>query len=142
MNKKATVHKSYCPINLSLEIIGDKWTLIIIRDIMMVGKRSFRELLKSDEKIATNILSSRLTMLEERGIITKKKDASHKQKNIYSLTKMGIDLFPILMDIGVWALAHLPVDKKSTEHLKMLLDGGEKKQKEFLEDLKKVHLSV
>jgi len=139
MNKKTTAHKSNCPINLSLEIIGDKWTLIIIRDIMMVGKRSFRELLKSDERIATNILSNRLSMLEEKGIITKKNDISHKQKKIYSLTKMGADLFPILMEIGVWALDHLPVDKKSTVHLQMLLDGGEKKQKEFLEELKKNH---
>ncbi|WP_024771910.1 winged helix-turn-helix transcriptional regulator [Aquimarina macrocephali] len=132
--------KSYCPINLSLEIIGDKWTLIIIRDIMMVGKRHFRELLKSDEKIASNILSNRLAMLEKRGILTKKKDDSHKQKHIYSLTQMGIDLFPVIMDIGVWASKHLPVDKKLTEHLKALIDGGEKKQKEFLEELKNNHL--
>jgi len=89
MTKKTSFHKSNCPINLSLEIIGDKWTLIIIRDIMMVGKRSFRELLKSDERIATNILSNRLLMLQEKGIISKKKDISHKQKNIYSLTKNG-----------------------------------------------------
>ena len=134
--------RSLCPINLSLEVFGDKWTLIILRDIMMSGKRHFRELLQSEEKIASNILTNRLNMLEEKGILTKSKDESHKQKIVYSLTQQGIDLFPVFMAIGVWAKAYLPVGEEQTRHLNWLLEESGKHQKEFLEDLKKAHLGV
>src|SRR5690348_8172465 len=92
-------HRSHCPINLSLEVFGDKWSLIIIRDIMFEGKRYFRELLQSEEKIASNILTDRLAMLEREGIITKEDDPDHKQKVIYRLTARGIDLLPIIVEI-------------------------------------------
>ena len=80
-------HRSQCPINLSLEVFGDKWSLVIIRDMMFGGKRYFRELLQSEEKIASNILTDRLAMLEKEGIISKADDPDHKLKFIYSLTK-------------------------------------------------------
>jgi len=73
----AELTRSGCPINLALEVFGDKWTLIIIRDIMFEGKRHFRELLQSEEKIASNILTDRLNMLEREGIITKSPDPDH-----------------------------------------------------------------
>ena len=76
-------HRSGCPVNLMLEVFGDKWSLIIIRDIMFQGKRYFRELLQSEEGIASNILSDRLAMLEREGIVSKTDDPAHKQKNIY-----------------------------------------------------------
>ena len=134
-------YRSYCPMNLALEDFGDKWTLLIIRDIMMDGKRHFREILQSDEKIATNILASRLNMLEERGIVSKKKDPSHKQKFIYSLTEKGIDLFPVLMAIAEWSIKHQPVDEKSAAHAKYLLDGGDSLQQQMMEELREKHLS-
>ena len=132
--------RSSCPINLSLEVFGDKWTLIILRDIMMTGKRHFRELLQSDEKIASNVLMNRLNRLEAMGILTKAKDESHKQKILYSLTQQGIDLFPVFMSIGVWAKKYLPVGKEQTKHLNWLLEGGAQRQGEFIERLKEEHL--
>src|SRR5687767_9077549 len=99
-------HRSVCPINLTLEVFGDKWSLIIIRDLMFEGKRHFRELLQSEEKIASSILMDRLNMLEQEGIVTKAPDPDHKQKVIYSLSQRGIDLLPVMVEIGAWSLKH------------------------------------
>ena len=94
--------RSDCPISSSLEIFGDRWTLLIIRDLMFADKRHFREFLQSDERISSNILADRLAVLLEAGIITKTSDSSHKQKAIYSLTERGIELLPILGQIANW----------------------------------------
>jgi len=133
-------HRSFCPVNLALEVFGDKWSLIIIRDIMFQDKRSFRELLQSEEKIATNILTDRLAMLEQEGIISKAPDPEHKQKHIYSLTAKGIDLLPIMVEIGGWSLKHKPVDLKKHKHAQYLVRGGKELQKEIRKDLMKKHL--
>src|SRR6184192_1895574 len=98
-----TGHRSGCPINLTLEVAGDKWSLLIIRDMMFGNRRHFRELLtRSEEGIASNILAARLKVLVERGILNKADDPTHKQKAIYSLTEQGISLLPILAQIGAW----------------------------------------
>jgi DNA-binding HxlR family transcriptional regulator len=103
-------YRSNCPINLALEVFGDKWSLMIVRDIMLANKKNFRQLLVSDEKIASNILSTRLAMLEEAGVLAKERDPLNKLKFIYSLTKKGLDLFPILVELSRWAVKHEPVD--------------------------------
>jgi DNA-binding HxlR family transcriptional regulator len=95
--------RSDCPLNYGVEIFCDKWTLLIIRDLMFFGKRSYNEFLQSTEGIATNILADRLTMLEKEKIIQKKKDPEHKQKIIYHLTEKGIDLLPVIINIGLWS---------------------------------------
>ncbi len=95
--------RSDCPLNFGLEIFGDKWTLLIIRDLMFFGKRYYNEFLASAEGISTNILANRLTMLEQENFIKKNKDERHKQKLIYSLTEKGIDLLPIILEIGLWS---------------------------------------
>lgn len=96
-------HRSGCPINLTLEVLGDKWSLLIIRDMIFGNRRHFRELLqKSDEGIASNILSVRLKRLVEQGIITRSSDPTHKQKGIYSLTEQGIELVPVLAQMSGW----------------------------------------
>ena len=128
-------HRSHCPINLSLEVFGDKWSLIIIRDIMFEGKRYFRELLHSEEKIASNILSDRLAMLEREGIVSKTDDPGHKQKYIYSLTARGIDLLPVLVEMGGWSIKHKPVDLKKHKHAMDLVKGGKELQKEIRKGL-------
>jgi DNA-binding HxlR family transcriptional regulator len=133
-------HRSRCPINLALEVFGDKWSLVIIRDIMFNGKRHFRELLQSEEKIASNILTDRLAMLEEEGIISKAADPDHKLKYIYSLTSKGIDLLPIMVEIGAWSLKHKPVDLKKYGHAQSLTRGGKELQKKVRKDLIKKHL--
>ena len=132
--------KSYCPQYLALEVIGDKWTLLIIRDMIISEKRYFGEFLKSEEKIASNILTNRLQSLEKEGIIYKKKDKEHKQKIIYLLTQKGIDLFPILMENARWSLKHKPVDKNDAKVAKSILEGGTDKMKFIMEGLKKTHL--
>lgn len=103
-------YRSGCPINLGLEIFGDKWTLLIIRDMMFAGKRHYREFLASDEAISSNILAARLAMLMEAGIITRRDDPSHRLKAVYSLTEKGIALLPVIAQISRWSRAYMPVD--------------------------------
>ena len=134
-------YRSRCPINLTVEVIGDKWSLIIIRGIMFDGKRHFRELLNSEEKIASNILTDRLNMLEREGIISKSQDPDHKQKYIYSLTAAGIDLLPLMIEIGAWSLKHRNVDPAKGEHAEMLVKGGMDLQKQIRKSLVKEHLA-
>jgi DNA-binding HxlR family transcriptional regulator len=105
--------RSYCPINLGLEVFGDAWTLLVLRDLMFGGKRHFRELLDSDEGISSNILADRLKRLVDRGILTKRDDPTHKQKAIYSLTDRGIALLPVLLQVGAWSRTHLPEARRS-----------------------------
>jgi DNA-binding HxlR family transcriptional regulator len=102
--------RSDCPVNFALEIFGDKWSLLIVRDMIFAGKVSYNEFLESEEKIATNILSSRLKMLEEMGIIKKQYDPNRKTKTkyIYELTSMGAGLIPLFVEIMLWSDHHHP----------------------------------
>src|ERR1700687_5633831 len=117
-------HRSGCAINLALEVFGDRWSLIIIRDMMFGGKRHFREFLQSDEKIASNVLTDRLAMLEREGIISKQGDPEHKQKIIYSLTLKGINLLPIMKEVGAWSLKYHSVDAEINRHAKACTPAG------------------
>jgi len=103
--------RSGCPVSLGLDIFGDRWTLLIVRDLMFTGKRHFREMLCSEEGISSNILADRLQMLLAEGIVTRTEDARHRQKVVYSLTEKGIDLLPILMQISRWSSKHRPVSE-------------------------------
>jgi DNA-binding HxlR family transcriptional regulator len=104
--KKTGARRSGCPLNASVEMLGDRWTLLIIRDMMLIGSRTFKELLNSYERPATNILTERLRRLESFGIITKQNDASDGRKVVYVLTQKGIDLAPVLTEMVLWAAAH------------------------------------
>ncbi|MGE3672367.1 MAG: winged helix-turn-helix transcriptional regulator, partial [Polyangiaceae bacterium] len=104
--------RSYCPISLSLEIFGDSWTLLVLRDMMFAGKRHFRELQQSDEHISSNILADRLARLVEHGLLTKTVDPTHKQKAFYSLTEKSITLLPVIVQIGAWGSRWVPESKK------------------------------
>jgi DNA-binding HxlR family transcriptional regulator len=98
--------RSGCPLNASVEILGDRWSLLIIRDMMLRGFRTYKEFLGSYERIATNILADRLQRLITHGIITSDSDPSDGRKLIYSLTPKGIDLAPVLTEMVLWAAAH------------------------------------
>src|SRR6266446_4820844 len=98
--------RSGCPLNASVEILGDRWSLLIIRDMMLQGFRTYKEFLGSYERIATNILADRLQKLMAHGIITMGRDSSDGRKLIYSLTPKGIDLAPVLTEMVLWAAAH------------------------------------
>jgi len=133
-------HRSGCVINRTVEMFGDKWSLLIIRDIIFVNRRHFRELLtKSLEGIASNMLADRLQRLIKQGIIVKSDDASHKQKVIYSLTEKGIALLPLLMEMVVWGHKHLP-DSRLRGLARVLEEGGPKLWAEFMAELRETHL--
>src|SRR6201991_4115200 len=135
--------RSGCPINLTLEVVGDKWSLLVIRDMMFGNRRHFRELLtKSDEGISSNILADRLKTLLDQGIITWADDPSHKQKGIYSLTEQGIELLPILAQMSGWGFKYLPVSEELGIRAKLLSEGGPKMWTEFMEELRETHLGV
>jgi len=104
--KPSFTRRSGCPLNASIEMLGDRWSLLIIRDMMVRGFRTFKEFLESHEKIATNILTDRLRKLESNGIIAVAPDPSDGRKSIYSLTPKGIDLAPVLTEMVLWAAAH------------------------------------
>jgi DNA-binding HxlR family transcriptional regulator len=133
--------RSGCPINLTLEVLGDRWSLLIIRDLMFGDRRHYRELLtQSEEGIASNILASRLRMLMDHGIVTKADDPSHKQKAVYSLTEQGIELVPILAQMGAWGVKFLPVSRELGIRAQLLADGGPPMWEEFMDELRERHL--
>ena len=100
--KKQQQRRSDCPINFCLEMFGDMWSLLIIRDIVYFGKKTYGEFLASDEGIATNILANRLALLEEKGILVKRPFGTDKRKEGYFLTEKGLDIIPILVEMGNW----------------------------------------
>ncbi len=101
-----STRRSDCPISYSLDIFGDKWTLLVIRDLVFAHKRHFRELLSSTEKIASNVLADRLKRLEGCGIITRRPDPDSGRRVVYELTEKGIDLIPVLLEMARWGARH------------------------------------
>ena len=95
--------RSNCPVSCALDLVGDKWTLVIMRDMLRFGKETFKDFSESGEGIATNILSSRLKMLEEKKVITKHKSKVNKRVNIYRLTEKGIALLPVIIELVQWS---------------------------------------
>jgi DNA-binding HxlR family transcriptional regulator len=135
--------RSGCPINLSLEVLGDKWSLLVIRDMMFGNRRHFRELLtRSEEGISSNILADRLKSLLDEGVISREDDPTHKQKGIYSLTEKGIELLPVLAQMAGWGYKYLPVSEELGIRAKLLSDGGPKMWAEFMDELREVHLGI
>ncbi len=129
---KPIKRRSECPISYTLDIFGDKWTMLIIRDLLFYGKDSFSEFLCSDEKIATNILTDRLNVLLQQGFVTKHTAPTNKSKFLYRPTEKAIELIPILGEITLWADKYNPGDAAKP------LAGPLKKNKaKALRDLKK-----
>src|SRR5262249_44097825 len=118
-------HRSRCPINLTLEVLGDRWSLIVIRDIMFGNRRHYRELLnKSVEGIASNVLADRLEALVEAGLLTRRDDPTHKQKAIYSLGEPAIQLVPLMAHMGAWGRRHTPASRELSVRAQLLEEGG------------------
>ena len=138
-----TDQRSGCPINLTLETLGDRWSLIVIRDMMFGNRRHFRTLLtESEERIASNILSDRLKRLLAAGLISKADDPSHKQKAIYSLTEKAIQLVPLFAQMGAWGRRHLPVTHELSVRAQVLEEGGPALWDDFMDELRAVHLGA
>jgi DNA-binding HxlR family transcriptional regulator len=104
--KSVPKRRSGCPLNASVEMLGDRWSLLIIRDMMLMGFRSYKEFLECYEGIATNILADRLRKLQSYGIVVAKPDAKDARKITYLLTAKGIDLAPVLTEMVLWAATH------------------------------------
>ncbi|MGT2468272.1 winged helix-turn-helix transcriptional regulator [Mesorhizobium atlanticum] len=132
--------RSGCPISLSLELLGDRWTLLIIRDLAFAGKRHFREFLQSDEGISSRTLAERLRTLQDEGILTRSDDPSHGLKAIYRLTEAGIDLLPVLATLGAWGSKHRKADDKLAQIADDLAAGGERALERMKEKLRVEHL--
>jgi DNA-binding HxlR family transcriptional regulator len=103
---KAPQRRSTCPINASLELLGDRWSLLIVRDLLFAGLQSYKDFLGGEEGIATNILANRLASLQEAGLITSVRAPNDGRKLVYRLTTKGFDLAPALLELGRWAVKH------------------------------------
>jgi DNA-binding HxlR family transcriptional regulator len=136
-------HRSGCPINLTLEMLGDRWSLIVIRDVMFGNRRHYRELLNhSEEGIASNILADRMKRLVESGLLSRREDPSHKQKAIYSLTEPAIQLVPLLAQMGAWGRRHTPVSEELSIRARLLEEGGPPLWEAFMDELRGIHLGA
>ena len=98
--------KSQCPVNYALESFGDSWSLLIVRDIIFWGNRTYRDFLHSQERIATNILADRLNDLERQDILQKSPHPTDKRRDLYTLTEKGLDLIPIILEMSAWSVRH------------------------------------
>ncbi|QPC86215.1 transcriptional regulator [Mesorhizobium sp. NBSH29] len=133
--------RSGCPINLTLEILGDSWSLIVIRDVMFGNRRRYRELLThSEEGIASNVLADRLKRLVGAGLLSKVDDPGHKQSSIYSLTEPSIQLVPLLVQMGAWGCRHTPASKELSIRAQLLEEGGPQMWADFMDELRTHHL--
>jgi DNA-binding HxlR family transcriptional regulator len=139
----SAVHKdmrSGCPVNLSLEIFGDRWTLLVLRDIIFAGARHYRELLNGPERISSNLLADRLATLVGHGLLTKSDDPSHKQKITYSLTEQAIELVPVLAQLIAWGMRYLSVADEYAARGEVLVAGGPPLWEAFMDELRETHL--
>jgi len=134
--------RSGCPINAAVEVLGDSWTMLVLRDVMFGNRRYFRELLVgSEEGIASNILSSRLKQLTAAGLLTRE-DAQRGQRVMYSLTEAGIQALPIMVALGNWGLAYRDGSQRLRVRAELLRDGGPDLMAAMMDELRELHLSI
>jgi DNA-binding HxlR family transcriptional regulator len=135
--------RSGCPINLTLEQIGDRWSLIVIRDVMFETRRSYGALLEENQEgIATNILASRLKHLAASGLLTRCPDPKHQQKGIYSLTEAAIQLVPLLAHMAAWGVRHTHPSKEASLRAEVLEKGGPSLWSALMDELRYLHLGA
>jgi DNA-binding HxlR family transcriptional regulator len=106
-------HRSHCPISFALDILGDRWTLVILRDLLMRGKKTYGELLASEEGIATNVLADRLNWLEHHGIV-------RRTARVYRVTQKGLDLLPMMLEMVSWSARYDPLTAAPPPMVKQL----------------------
>ena len=138
MGKAKHDHRqSGCGVAYGLDIFGDKWTLVIIKDMMLSGKRQFNKFLASPEKMASNILADRLKRLEEEGVVTKSQDPESEAKFIYALTPKGKELIPLILEIMLWGSKHAPDPSAPPALLRWVKKDREGVTQAILDSLKK-----
>lgn len=138
LRKNLPKRRSSCPISYSLDFVGDKWTLLVVRDLLFKGKRHYGEFLKSEEAIATNILADRLLKLEVGGIIRKSPDPEHGVKYVYSLTDKGLDLIPAMLELIAWGAKHDPKTAAPKAFIRRLRGDREG----LIKELRKAHVKA
>lgn len=124
--------RSACPISFTLDTLGDKWALLIVRDLMFLGKRNYGQFLESDEGIATNILADRLRRLEKEGIISKQRDPANRKKFVYRFTEKGADLLPILLEMVLWGARYDPETGAPEDFIRRLKRGRNSVMRQIL----------
>ncbi len=134
--------RSGCAINAAVEVLGDQWSLIVLRDVIFGGRRHFRELLShSEEGIASNILSSRLKTLVAGGLLTRE-PAERGHRATYSLTEAGIQTVPVMVALGSWGLRHRPTTPELGVRARLLEEGGPQLWQDLMDELRELHLGI
>jgi DNA-binding HxlR family transcriptional regulator len=133
--------RSHCPINFGLETFGDKWSLLVLRDIIFRGKRTYGEFLKSEEGFATNILAARLEHLEAEGILKKETDPVDGRKSSYLLTEKGLDLIPLLFEMMLWSSKYDPKSeaRRITKLMGLIKNDNRKISDKVIDHIRKGH---
>lgn len=126
---------------MAVELLGDRWSLVVLRDIVFGDRRQFRELLNhSEERIASNVLASRLKRMSDVGLLTRHGDPSHRQKIEYRLTEPAIQLVPVMAQLGDWGARWLPTAAGLAVRAELLADGGPELWSRFMNELREAHL--
>lgn len=134
--------RSGCPINAAIEVLGDRWTMLVLRDVMFGDRRHFRRLqAESEEGIASNILADRLKTLVEEGLLTRD-DVKRGQRATYSLTEPAIQLVPVMAQLAAWGLAHRPTTYELRVRAEVLQAGGPELWEDFMDELRERHLGI
>ena len=138
----ASSPRSGCAINAAVEVLGDPWAMLVLRDIMFGNRRHFRELIAgSEEGIATNILASRLKQLVTAGLLTRG-EARRGQRVTYSLTEAGIQVLPVMVALGNWGLDHRDGEQRLRVRAELLRDSGPELVTAFVDELREIHLGI
>jgi DNA-binding HxlR family transcriptional regulator len=138
LRKRLPKRRSACPISYSLDFIGDKWTLLVVRDLVFSNKRHYGEFLKSGEAIASNILADRLLKLEAGGIVRKLPDPDNGVRYVYTLTDKGLDLIPVMLELAAWGAAHDP----KTGAPKAFMRRFREDREGLIEEIRKSHVKA
>jgi DNA-binding HxlR family transcriptional regulator len=125
---------SGCPIDYALEIFGDRWSLLVLRDLLVRRKRHFREIMESDEGIASNILAARLKKLEAWGLVARRPDPASKRQIVYAATAKGRELIPVLVEIAIWSAKHDPHTKVNAAYIRRARRDRERVARETIAD--------
>lgn len=134
---KSTKNRSNCPVSSTLDLFGDKWSLLIVRDLMLYKTRTYGDFTKSEEKIATNILANRLQIMEDSGIILKLPYPDNKVKGLYKLTPKGVELIPALIEIALWGGKNISSTNESSTFLEEVKKNKTKFLKNIMDELLK-----
>ena len=138
MTKTLPSRRSECPIARALDVVGDKWTLVVLRDLIMARRRHYQEMLAGNEGIASNILASRLKLLEAAGMITRRRDPEQRRRVIYEPTEKALDLLPVMIELVLWGLKFDPQASAPAHFMRRLSEDREG----FIAELRAQHATA